>query len=632
MFSLKEKLTKNSPEDEEEKTQEISTNEQETSEDVEETDDFVEKASNISENLIGLKKPKKDLQEEEKEEPPDTKETDEDEQEEEEAEEEEEDVEKAVETIEKTKKLDKLFKGKGSKTGLSGDEPLFEPYDPESHGPLIEYTPPEGWNVVQEYWLHEPYNKIYIIYNDTENEHKYIVVEPELTDYEWEVVETLKEYVKDVLEGREVKEDTVKEEILKDSLDYLIRDIGIPLETKSYYKIIYHIIRDYINLERITPLMNDKMLEDISCNGYNLPIFVYHREFSNIETNVVFNDPDKLDSFVISLAQQCGKHVSIAEPMIDATMPDGSRIQMTLGREVTDHGSTFTIRKFKEDPVTPIDLVSWGTFSSEEMAYLWLCIENKKSLIFAGGTASGKTTSTNAIALFVPYKSKIVTIEDTRELTLPHENWIPGVTRDAFMGEEGAIDMYDLLKAALRQRPEYIVVGEVRGKEALTLFQAMSTGHTTYSTLHADTVNGVIHRLENPPINVPRPMIEALDIISIQGQTYIGKQRVRRNTEIAEIIGLDPYTKMIRTSSVFKWDSVKDEYVVIGNSKSLEDIRKTRGWSNAQLEEELKKRRQIIEFMVEQNLNDSKNVSDIIHAYQVNPEKILEKMNISTGD
>ncbi|MFO7967486.1 MAG: type II/IV secretion system ATPase subunit [Archaeoglobaceae archaeon] len=625
MFNLKKKLNNKSPKDEEENRRETSAEKQVPFEDDERTEDFIEKETDISENLIGLKKPKKDLvQETKKEEHIDTEETD--------GEEAEDDVEKAVETIEKTKKLDKLFKGKGSKNRLAGDEPLFEPYDPEFHGPLIEYSPPEDWEIVQQYWLHEPYNKIYVIYNDTENEHKYIVVEPELTDYEKEVVETLKECLKDILEGREVKEDTIKEEILKDSIDYLIRDIGIPLETKSYYKIIYYINRDYLNLERITPLMNDKMLEDISCNGYDLPIFVYHREFSNIETNVVFDEPEKLDSFVISLAQKCGKHVSIAEPMMDATMPDGSRIQMTLGKEVTDHGSTFTIRKFKEDPVTPVDLVSWGTFSPEVMAYMWLCIENKKSLIFAGGTASGKTTSTNAIALFIPQKSKIVTIEDTRELTLPHENWIPGVTRDAFMGEEGAIDMYDLLKAALRQRPEYIVVGEVRGKEALTLFQAMSTGHTTYSTLHADTVNGVIHRLENPPINVPRPMIEALDIISIQSQTYIGKQRVRRNNEIAEIIGLDPYTKMIRTSSVFKWDSVKDQHLVMGNSKSMEDIRKTRGWSSAQLEEELENRRKIIEFMVEQNLNDSNSVSNIVHAYQVNPKKILKKMNIPTGD
>ena len=466
-----------------------------------------------------------------------------------------EDIEKeAVETIEKARRINKIFRGRTarkSKFGIKGT-PIFEPYNPEIHGSLIEYTPPDGWEIVGEYWLYEPYNKIYIIYNDEDHDYRYIVVEPQLDEYEGGILNLLKEVVKDILEERELEENVVKEEALKESIDYLIRDIKIPLDIKSYYKVIYYIIRDYIFYKRITPLMKDKMLEDISCNGYNLPLFVYHKDYSNIETNVVFEDPGELDSFIISLAQQCGKHISIAEPMIDATMPDGSRIQMTLGREVTDHGSTFTIRKFKEDPVTPIDLISWGTFSVEQMAYLWLCIENKKSLIFAGGTASGKTTSTNAIALFIPRKSKIVTIEDTRELTLPHENWIHGVTRDAFQGEEGSIEMYDLLKAALRQRPEYIIVGEVRGKEALTLFQAMTTGHTTYSTLHADSVNGVIHRLENPPINVPRPMIEALDIVSIQSQVFIGKKRVRRNIEIAEIIGIDPYTKMIRTSTIFQ--------------------------------------------------------------------------------
>jgi flagellar protein FlaI len=341
---------------------------------------------------------------------------------------------------------------------------------------------------------------------------------------------------------------------------------------------------------------------------------------------VVFEDESELDSFVINLAQKCGKHLSIAEPMVDATMPDGSRIQLTLAREVTDHGSTFTIRKFREEPVTPVDLIAWKTFSAEQMAYLWLCIENKKSLIFAGGTASGKTTSMNAISLFIPRRAKIVTIEDTRELMLPHENWIPAVTRDAFHGEKGKIDMYDLLRAALRQRPEYILVGEVRGREALTLFQAMTTGHTTYSTLHADSVSGAIHRLENPPIEVPRAMLEALNIVSVQSQTYVNDRRVRRNIEIAEIVGLDPHTKMLRTSTVFQWDSVKDEHLMVGTSKALEDIRKHRGWSVKELNEELERRRRVLEFMVSHNVRDFRSVSNIIHTYQNKPSKVLKEI------
>ncbi|MEM4712431.1 MAG: type II/IV secretion system ATPase subunit, partial [Archaeoglobaceae archaeon] len=420
-----------------------------------------------------------------------------------------------------------------------------------------------------------------------------------------------------------------KETILKDVYAKVLNEIGIDLDEKGYAKIFYYLQRDLIAYGKITPLMKDRMLEDISCNGYRKPLYVFHRSYTNLRTNIVFESEEELDSFVVNLAQKCGKHLSIAEPMVDATMPDGSRIQLTLAREVTDHGSTFTIRKFREEPVTPVDLIAWKTFSAEQMAYLWLCIENKKSLIFAGGTASGKTTSMNAVSLFIPRRAKIVTIEDTRELMLPHENWIPAVTRDAFHGEKGAIDMYDLLRAALRQRPEYILVGEVRGREALTLFQAMATGHTTYSTLHADSVSGAIHRLENPPIEVPRPMLEALNIISIQAQTYVNDRRVRRNIEIAEIVGLDAHTKMLRTSTVFQWDSVKDEHLMVGTSKALEDIRKHRGWSVKELNEELERRKRVLEFMVQNNVRDFKSVSNIIHAYQIGPERAMKLLGIS---
>jgi flagellar protein FlaI len=487
-----------------------------------------------------------------------------------------------------------------------------------------EFQPPEGWIEVESYPVFGRYviSSIHILYNEEEDEFIYHVNEPPLNQEE----EALVRDILNKLEYYTIHPEDTKDKVsaLKNKIDTILDDHRIKLEGSDYFRIIYHVFKRSILYGPITPVMNDPQIEDISCNGYFKPIYIFHRKYANMKTNIVFEDPDELDSFVINLAQKCGKHISIAEPMVDATMPDGSRIQVTLGREVTDHGSTFTIRKFREEPVTPVDLIAWKTFSSEEMAYLWLCIENKKSLIFAGGTASGKTTSTNAVALFIPRRSKIVTIEDTRELMLPHENWIPAVTRDAFQGEKGAIDMYDLLRAALRQRPEYIIVGEVRGREALTLFQAMATGHTTYSTLHADSVGGAIHRLENPPINVPRPMLEALDIISIQAQTYVGEKRVRRNIEIAEIVGLDAHTKMLRTSTVFTWDSVKDQHVMVGASKALEDIRRQRGWSVRELNEELERRKRVLEFMVKHNIRDFKKVSNIIYTYQSKPDKVLE--------
>jgi flagellar protein FlaI len=374
--------------------------------------------------------------------------------------------------------------------------------------------------------------------------------------------------------------------------------------------------------------MMDDSIEDVSGNGHDVPIFLYHRAHQNIATNVVYEE-DELNSFIIQMAQRSGKHISVAEPMVDATMPDGSRIQMTLGTSVTAHGSTFTIRKFSDTPITPVDLIKWGTFSSESMAYLWLCIENNKSLIYAGGTASGKTSSLNAVSLFIPEKAKVITLEDTRELKLPHPNWIPSITRDSFTADErGAVDMYDLLKAALRQRPEFLLVGEVRGKEALTLFQAMSTGHTTFSTMHADSVASAIHRLENPPISVPRTMIQALDIMSIQSQTYTKGKRVRRNIKLVEIVDIDPNTRNIRTNDIFVWDSEADVFVRTGESKALFDIKMRRGWAQGKVDQELYYRQKILEYMVENGINDFQEISDIINAYQSTPEKVLKKLQL----
>ncbi len=493
-----------------------------------------------------------------------------------------------------------------------------------------EFDPPEGWLEIDRYPVYDNFvfASVHIITKEDEDDIAYHVKEPELEEKERKVVRELISKLEYLPVTPEEMKNADKIDILKNKTSKILNDFRIKLEKDDYYRVFYYVLRGTVLYGKITPLMYDPQLEDISCNGYNKPVYVFHRSYSNLKTNISF-ESDELDSFVIKLAQQCGKHISIAEPMVDATMPDGSRIQMTLGREVTDHGSTFTIRKFRKEPITPVHLIKWGTFSSEQMAYLWLCIENRKSLIFAGGTASGKTTSTNAIALFIPKKAKIVTIEDTRELMLPHKNWIPAVTREAFQKGAKSIDMYDLLKAALRQRPEYIIVGEVRGREALTLFQAMSTGHTTYSTLHADSIRGVIHRLENPPINVPRPMIEALDIVSIQAQTYVDGKRVRRNLEIAEIVGLDPSTRTLRTTTVFKWDSVKDEHIMVGNSKALEEIKMERGWSKRELNEELHRRMFVLEKLVQDNVTEFNEVARIIRLYQANPEEALKELGLA---
>ncbi|MFZ3384572.1 MAG: type II/IV secretion system ATPase subunit, partial [Candidatus Methanoperedens sp.] len=512
---------------------------------------------------------------------------------------------------------------------LTKEEGDKELYDPSGHGPLVTFEGIAGYNELERYWVNEPYALVVILFNPEKNSNVYYVVEPKLSDFEELFLKEIKDRLKDVLLFEDIKNDEDKIKTLTDKVRKLVKEYAIDVSPLTTEKILYYTRRDFIKFGKIDPLMHDDRIEDVSANGFGVPIYLYHKKYTNLATNIVYTE-DELDSYVIRLAQRCGKHISVAEPMIDATMPDGSRIQMTLGKNITTHGATFTIRKFSEVPITPVDLINWNTFSAEEMAYLWLCIENNKSLIYAGGTASGKTSSLNAVSLFIPWQAKIITLEDTRELKLPHPNWIPGVTRDSFTADgKGTIDMYDLLKAALRQRPEFLLVGEVRGKEALTLFQAMSTGHTTFSTMHADSVSSAIHRLENPPISVPRTMIQALNIISIQSQTFVKGKRARRNMKLVEITDIDPTTRNIRTNDIFAWDALTDKFNRVGDSKALNEIMIRRGWNIMDMKKELMNRQKILEFMVNNKISDFNAIATIIHDYQVTPDKVLKKLLIS---
>jgi flagellar protein FlaI len=501
-------------------------------------------------------------------------------------------------------------------------------YDPAIHGALVDipHSSGEGIEEIELYPVNEPYAYIRIIFDHNTHEYLYTVIEPELSEGEHLLLQELTQRLFETLDIS--TKDLTKERacaILTEAVDNIIFDYGIKFDPVSREKILYHIHKNFIGDGRIDAIMHDKYIEDISCDGINAPIFVFHSNYESIQTNLVYTRADDLDSFVTKLAQRAGKYISIAEPMLDATMADGSRIQMTLGYEVTAHGSTFTIRKFKDEPITPTDLIEWGTYSPLSVAFLWIAVENGKSCIFAGGTASGKTTSLNAISLFIPPLAKIVTLEDTRELKLPHKNWIPSITRESFDSDgKGSIDMYELLRAALRQRPEYILVGEVRGKEAQTLFQAMSTGHVTYATTHADSVASVVHRFENPPMNVPRNMLSALDLVSIQVQARFGGQRIRRNKTLIEILDIDPRTNELITNEVFKWNAATDEIRFSGKSYILEDIMEGKGWTDTRMREELKRRQEILEWMRLKKIRHFQEVAKVLLSYYRNPETVME--------
>lgn len=505
-----------------------------------------------------------------------------------------------------------------------------EQYDPKIHGMMVNLTfePPPGTEEIEVYPVNPPYAYIRITYNYITHEYLYEVVEPVYTDAELKLLDELKKgiFERVNVNTRQISRETAAE-TLESMMNEVLADYAINLDPLTYEKIHYQLKKDFLGDGLVDPVMHDRYIEDISCDGVGRPLFVYHSRYESIESNLLYKDAAELDSFVTKLAQRAGKHISVADPMLDATMQDGSRIQMTLGSEVTAHGSTFTIRKFKEEPITPTDLIEWGTFSPLSIAFLWLAVENGKSCIFAGGTASGKTTSLNAISLFIPPLAKIVTLEDTRELKLPHSNWIPSVTRESFdVSGKGEIDMYELLKAALRQRPEYLIVGEVRGREALTLFQAMSTGHVTYSTMHADSVSSAVHRLENPPISVPRNMLSALDLVCVQIQARVGGQRIRRNKQIIEVLDIDPRTNELITNEVFRWRQATDEISYSGKSFILEEIMEAHGWDEERIRRDLLQRQEVLEWMREKKIRDFRDVSKIVVSYFRDAETLMEQI------
>ncbi|MDI9642321.1 MAG: type II/IV secretion system ATPase subunit [Archaeoglobales archaeon] len=470
-------------------------------------------------------------------------------------------------------------------------------------------------NVVSEYWVAEPFIKI-VIFEDVEH-HKlrYFAIEPSLNVNELKILASIIVDLRRILTLLDVSlelEDRAK--ALVKNFERLTKEYGIEMDSDLYSRMLYYLFREFFGYSIIEPLIVDPNVEDISCDGYEIPIFVYQKSYGYLETNIKIPKL-ALDRLVMLLTQRSGKHISLANPIVDSTLPDGSRLQATFGTEVTPRGSSFTIRKFATQPLTPLDLVRFGTIPIGIMAYLWLAIEHKLSVIVVGETASGKTTTLNSILMFVPPDAKIVSIEDTREIRLYHDNWLAQVTRTGIGEQE--IDMYDLLRAALRQRPDYIVVGEVRGKEAQTLFQAMSTGHASYSTFHAGDINQMVYRFESDPLNVPRSMLQFLDIVLVQNMYLRGAKRIRRTKEINEILGIDPADKNLLVNQFARWDAKRDEHIEVSIPKKLEKIATSR---MDDVYEELQRRRKYLEWMIKSGVKDYTEFTKLIHNYYRNPE------------
>ncbi|NIO22046.1 MAG: type IV secretory pathway protein [Candidatus Aenigmarchaeota archaeon] len=404
------------------------------------------------------------------------------------------------------------------------------------------------------------------------------------------------------------------------------------MEPGAIEKLKYYLVRDLINYGKIDPFMHDYMVEDISCDGPDIPVYIWHRQRESIPTNVVFEEND-LNSFIVRLAYLAGKHINIANPMLDASLPDGSRIQLTYEREVTRKGSTFTIRRFRADPLTVSDLISLRTLSPELAAWFWVVMERKTNILIGGGTASGKTTTLNSLSAFFPPDDKIITIEDTAELNIPHQNWISSVVRSGFgvTTSSAEITLFDLLKAAMRQRPDYIIVGEVRGDEAYTLFQAMATGHGGLSSIHCDSAMAALNRLESAPMNIPRTLMPTLNVIGMQTKLRMKDMSVRKVSHVVEIVGLDPVSKEVLTNEVFRWDPSNDFFTYSGRSIVIESIAERYGLKEEGLKEELLNRRHVLEWMVKKKIRKYDKVGAVVREYYADPEKVSNKAKVELG-
>ncbi len=416
----------------------------------------------------------------------------------------------------------------------------------------------------------------------------------------------------------------------------ILLELGIRVSEETYNKLMYYIYRNSIGLNEIEPMIRDYYIEDIECNGDGFPLYIVHRKYANLRTNVTFQERQQLIDFVEKLSQRAGRYVSYAKPLLDGTLPDGSRVNATYTEDITTRGPTFTIRKFTEEPWTPIHLIMFNTADALSVAYLWFALEHKLNIMTVGETASGKTTFMNAISQFIPPEARICSIEDTRELNLPHINWLPSVTRAGFgiptvLGEQyGEITLFDLLRETFRQAPDYVILGETRGKETFVLFQGMASGHPSLATFHAGSVATMVKRLETPPIELPASLIESLDIVAVTTHIKTPEKSFRRMTEMVEIIEVSAGGGMegIKSNKLFEWDPAKDNFKFNGNSVVLKKVNKNTGTPISELEAEVKIRQKLLQKMADQKIAGFKEVAEIINSYYKDKKSVLKRFGL----
>ena len=492
----------------------------------------------------------------------------------------------------------------------------------------VNYNEEEATLFNDYYIIKPPFGNSGIITNKKTKIIEYVTYEPNM-DKDEEIL--LKKIKKTILDKIDIPyeillEDEKINKYIKNFIEKEFNKYSKNYSLQTRDKIEYFLERDFMGYGKIDLLINDDKIEDISCNGLNIPIYIWHRDYESIPTNIIYTSEDELRSIIIRLAYKAGVQISVSNPIVEGTLPNGCRIHLTLD-EISTRGHTFTIRKLRKNPYTLVDLIKFGTLNTKLAAYLWCLIENERSIMVSGSTGSGKTTLLNSICTFIKPESKVVTIEEVRELTL-NQNWVPMVTRNSFQPNVKDITLFDLLKSALRQRPDYIVVGEIRGEEAYTLFQAIATGHGGICSIHADSVDSTIKRLVSRPLNIPNHIVPLMNVIVQIKRIIYEDQVLRKVTEVAEIIGNDKDGTPL-VNKRFKWNQENNAFEFVDPTEEdnylLRKISESNHVPIKSILEEFQRKQTVLNWMVESGINDQKEVAEVVREYYLNPKDVFQR-------
>ena len=492
-------------------------------------------------------------------------------------------------------------------------------------------TLPRSYKILERYPLYEPFAHAAIAQNKETGEFRYILDELRLDILERNVYDRILDILLAEIASPEHEIEDPRQFFVTEA-EKIVGKYRISLgwlPDVSWSKILYHAQRNLVGFGTIDALMRDPNIEDISCDGVQKPVYIWHRKYENLETNLVFQNDQEVDDAVVKLVHMAGKHVSTAFPIVDASLPGKHRLAVCYRREVTPFGTAFTIRKFRDDPYSIIDLINLGTLSEEMASYFWTCLENRASLMVLGGTASGKTTFLNAVACLIKPGSKIITIEETAELNLPHENWVSLIARRSYgLGENvtGEVTLFDLVKTSMRHRPDLIVVGEIRGSEAYTLFQALATGHGGMATMHADSVESAVKRLIQKPMDISPAYMPLMNIVASIQRVHVPQSKTGEMTAYRRILSVDEIADYEDYRNTFTWKANGDIHNSnLKNGIMLQAITESKGVSWKELTDEMKHRENVLRWMRQRNIRSYKDVAGVITEYNSRPEEFYEK-------